>query len=323
MKSPHSSAHNLNFNTQPSFVQLSGGGGNEAFSSSSIEAATTSSTCDIEAGMSQDTDPDGNYYRLHASSESDQSNGNKINMPVVPDFEYDTTFSDESEQEDEPDPIVPIKIAIGKDGENPLSFLDKFNKDYDGQVDKIADKATWLISNGSFHDCGLYQFISFLFISIAWSVGNGWYAYVSVFSGYTPPFECDTQHMFNATTSLSDSKCSAVDLFTNETIKCTKWKYDNSQLLSTIITEFDLVCEKDYYFELAYSLEQIGYIIGTLIFSYIADKIGRKPVLVGVIFSMSILGILQYFVLDFIVYFVIGFLLNSLACVSKINFQLN
>ena len=75
-----------------------------------------------------------------------------------------------------------------------------------------------------------------------------------------------------------------------------------------------MVCDKNYYFELAYSIEQIGYIIGTLIFSFIADKIGRKPVFVGVIISMSILGILQYFVLDLFIYFVIGFIINSLAC---------
>ena len=75
-----------------------------------------------------------------------------------------------------------------------------------------------------------------------------------------------------------------------------------------------MVCDKNYYFELAYSIEQIGYIIGTLIFSFIADKIGRKPVFVGVIISMAILGILQYFVLDLFIYFVIGFVINSLAC---------
>ena len=75
-----------------------------------------------------------------------------------------------------------------------------------------------------------------------------------------------------------------------------------------------MVCDKNYYFELAYSIEQVGYIIGTLIFSFIADKIGRKPVFVGVIISMAILGILQYFVLDLFIYFVIGFVINSLAC---------
>jgi len=202
------------------------------------------------------------------------------------------------------------------------SFMNKFDQDYDGQVEQIADQATSIISDGSFFDCGLYQFISFIFVSIAWTIGNGWYAYVSVFSGYTPSFECDLNEMqklmstnfTNLTQHPTDPECSVLNAFTNETIKCQKWLYDKSQLTATIITEFDLVCDKNYYFELAYSLEQIGYIIGTLIFSYVADKIGRKPVFVGVIISMSVLGIVQYFVLDLMIYFIIGFVINSLAC---------
>jgi len=87
-------------------------------------------------------------------------------------------------------------------------------------------------------------------------------------------------------------------------------------MASTIVTEFDLVCERNYYFELAYSLEQIGYILGTLVFSFIADKIGRKPVFIGVLVGMSVLGIVQYFVTDLIIYFVFGFFINSLSCVS-------
>ncbi len=122
---------------------------------------------------------------------------------------------------------------------NSQSFMAKFDQDYDGQVEKIADKATSLISNGSFFDCGLYQFISFLFVSIAWTIGNGWYAYVSVFSGYTPEFECDLAHLgSNFTQHPEDKQCLAVDVFTNQTVKCNKWIYDKSQLTSTIITEF-------------------------------------------------------------------------------------
>ncbi len=114
-----------------------------------------------------------------------------------------------------------------------------------------------------------------------------------------------------------DLKCNVFDN-SNNIVKCTKWTYDRSQMSSTIVTEFDLVCERNYHFELAYSLEQVGYILGTLVFSYMADKVGRRPVFIGVMIGMSLLGIAQYFVADFIVYFVIGFFINSLSCVRKI-----
>lgn len=112
-----------------------------------------------------------------------------------------------------------------------------------------------------------------------------------------------------------DSKhCYAYDPRANETVKCTEWKYDASQMHSTIITEYGFVCDKNYYFELAYSIEQVGYIVGTLIFSFVADLIGRKPVLIAVLWSMSLLGFAQYFVTSFVVYIIIGFVINSLAC---------
>jgi MFS family permease len=179
------------------------------------------------------------------------------------------------------------------------------------------------MSHGSFYNCGLYQIISFLFVSIAWTVGNGWYAYVSVFSGYTPEHECDVESMgANFSVNTNDTKCSALDIHTNKSVKCTKWTYDTSQMTSTIVTEFDFVCEKDYYFELAYSIEQIGYVVGTLIFSYLADVIGRKPVMVLVLISMSLIGLVQQFITNFWAFMSLGLIINSLACVSvlKISF---
>ena len=210
------------------------------------------------------------------------------------------------------DKLTAQKLEKSKKKLNKI--IEKFNKDYDNQLDKISDKATSLIADGSFYNCGLYQFISFLFVSIAWTIGNGWYAYVSVFTGYSPPHECDYKSMPNATLNENDKECSALDIYTNQTIKCTKWIYDDSQMKSTIITEYNFVCEKNYHFELAYSLEQIGYIVGTLIFSFIADLAGRKPVLVSVLISMSILGLIQQYVYNFVAYMIIGFIINSLAC---------
>jgi len=106
-------------------------------------------------------------------------------------------------------------------------FIRRLKKDYDGEVEKLANNALSLISKGSFLDFGLYQFISFLFISILWTVANGWYAYVGVFSGYTQEHTCDLSSMPpNMTLNVNDKECSAIDMYTNETMKCTKWIYD-------------------------------------------------------------------------------------------------
>lgn len=201
------------------------------------------------------------------------------------------------------------------DTETSEFFIDKFNTDFDVQVEKIADTANSIMSVGSFYNCGLFQIISFLFVSTAWTVGNGWYAYVSVFSGYTPEHSCDYTRMgANYAPNFNDTKCLAVDTNTNETVKCTHWLYDTSQMISTIVTEYNFVCDKDYYFELAYSVEQVGYVLGTLIFSYLADVIGRKPVMCMVLIGMSVCGLVQHFVTNFFVFMAMGLVINSLAC---------
>lgn len=270
----------------------------------------------------------------YKSDQSSEASSNKTERRAA--SAAASSSSSESEDEDESgvdddgndcqlrsDYILTINEDINK-GElkQKPKYMEKFERDYDGQVEKIADQATAIISDGSFYDCGLYQIISFLFISIAWTVGNGWYAYVSVFSGYTPEHECDVEAMsnnsaWNYTVDLSDKKCSAFNVSSNETVKCSKWRYDGSQMRSTIISEYDFVCDKDYYFEVAYSIEQIGYVIGTLIFSFIADIVGRKPVLVGVLLAMSVLGLIQQYIYNFYLYIALGFVINALACGSE------
>ena len=82
---------------------------------------------------------------------------------------------------------------------------------------------------------------------------------------------------------------------------------------STIITEYDFVCEKNYYFELLYTIEQIGSIIGAIVFSLFANKFGKKPIYLLILTGMSILGGIQYFMKNFYIYTSIGFFINSLA----------
>ena len=108
-------------------------------------------------------------------------------------------------------------------------------------------------------------------------------------------------------------KCNVINTTSNFSNECNKWVYDKSQMKSTIITEYDFVCKKNYHFELLYTIEQAGYIVGTIIFSLIANKIGKKIVLINILICMSVLGILQYWIKLYYLYTAVGFLINSLA----------
>jgi MFS family permease len=329
---------------------------------------------DAADSSSQDADPDGLLsFDIIQSQQKKQLNNNnikKINENKVssssssssPSSGSENEEEEENESEAEDDETTELKAGDGGNAkqrvsssssssstsfESTLGDNDKMPKSppprsstkvksFDEEIEELTEKSLEFISNGSFFGCGFYQFISFLFISIAWSVANGWYSYCSVFTGYTPEHTCDTKAMMlllNESTSTStpvsvmsdfvsssvsstefDEKCFYRDSSTNSTGKCTKWIYDKSQMESTLITEFDFVCEKNYYFETAYSIEQIGYLIGTLGFSFLADKVGRKPVLCASLISMSIFGLVQTFTSNFYLFYMLGALINTLAC---------
>ncbi|XP_032345521.1 solute carrier family 22 member 6 isoform X1 [Camelus ferus] len=58
------------------------------------------------------------------------------------------------------------------------------------------------------------------------------------------------------------------------------WIYDNSTFPSTIVTEWDLVCSYRALRQLAQSLYMVGVLLGAMIFGYLADRLGRRKVLI-------------------------------------------
>jgi len=58
--------------------------------------------------------------------------------------------------------------------------------------------------------------------------------------------------------------------------KCTKWVYDTSEFIDTAVTDNDWVCDKANYVPDLFTLAVVGLILGTFIFSAIADFFGRK-----------------------------------------------
>lgn len=64
--------------------------------------------------------------------------------------------------------------------------------------------------------------------------------------------------------------------YTNDTIACDEgWVYDTSQFQTTIISEFDLVCNKRSLPDLAQSMFYVGMLLGSAIFGAMSDRYGR------------------------------------------------
>ena len=56
---------------------------------------------------------------------------------------------------------------------------------------------------------------------------------------------------------------------------CTEFDHDHSFYRSTIVTEFNLVCDKSWYISSSKSVFQLGYLVSSIFFGLISDKYGR------------------------------------------------
>ncbi|KAM8839486.1 solute carrier family 22 member 13-like [Synchiropus picturatus] len=97
----------------------------------------------------------------------------------------------------------------------------------------------------------------------------------------------------------------------NETTECVSgWVYHSSLYTSTIVTDFDLVCERAHLLQVAQTVFMAGILAGSLVFGPLAESFGRKwatqiPVFVNLIFSMTT-GLCPNFYLYLASFFVLG-----------------
>ncbi|XP_040285411.1 solute carrier family 22 member 2 [Bufo bufo] len=75
---------------------------------------------------------------------------------------------------------------------------------------------------------------------------------------------------------------------------CTNgWVYDTTG--SSIVTEFNLVCDDAWKLDLFQSLVNLGFFLGSVFIGYISDRFGRKPCLLTSLLITAIFGVLVAF----------------------------
>ncbi|KAK3084599.1 hypothetical protein FSP39_016090 [Pinctada imbricata] len=94
-------------------------------------------------------------------------------------------------------------------------------------------------------------------------------------------------------------KCSSTYYFrdgSNQSIDCVNgkdvnWEFDTLDGQSSIVTEWSLVCKYKRYGSLATTIYFCGVMVGGLLFGYLADKFGRKPVMLTTLYAPILTGI--------------------------------
>uniref|UniRef100_H2XZQ1 Major facilitator superfamily (MFS) profile domain-containing protein n=1 Tax=Ciona intestinalis TaxID=7719 RepID=H2XZQ1_CIOIN len=102
---------------------------------------------------------------------------------------------------------------------------------------------------------------------------------------YTTPFDAGKQEYetcmrYGYDLSVCDDDLDCVNQ-TYPPIKCDKgYHYDTSLFTQTVVTEFNLVCDRNYLNALSTSMFYAGMLIGSFLFGNMADRFGRKPTMI-------------------------------------------
>ncbi|KAJ8978569.1 hypothetical protein NQ317_012093 [Molorchus minor] len=170
---------------------------------------------------------------------------------------------------------------------------------------------------------GKYQKLVIWFILLPAVFPCGFHAYNQLFMGITPEHWCNVPELSSLErdaarnlsipleTSLAGelrfSKCYMYDFnFTSsnsnytakgtEIIPCNHgWIYDMDNKTTSVVTEWNLVCDKEFSTTLALILLGASGLIGNYIFGYIQDGIGRRPAYFIYLLIQCIFGIATVF----------------------------
>ncbi|XGW23045.1 hypothetical protein V3C99_005356 [Haemonchus contortus] len=180
-------------------------------------------------------------------------------------------------------------------------------------------------------DFGPYQIVFFFIICLPASLPSAFSAFNQPFVVGSPPHQCrlpsgrDDLKPQDAYMELS--KCfqynqTQVDFYRSFTslpiqsysdeislVPCQSgWQFDNSTYTDSLVTEFNLVCDRQHWVEISTTSFYVGSFIGNFLFGYIADKFGRRRSFFIILASLVIFGTANAFVQNIESFVVLRFL---------------
>ncbi|ELT94945.1 hypothetical protein CAPTEDRAFT_62237, partial [Capitella teleta] len=167
---------------------------------------------------------------------------------------------------------------------------------------------------------GRWQVVTYCLVCCSVTISGCWHMLAIVFIGGEPDHHCALEEgqWKNETIPLEKqkngdyaySKCWKYSNFSlgNETIKCDQGWYYAPEYKETIITEWNLVCDKNYLMETSQSVFSVGVMCGAVVFTALADRFGRKKVHLGCQYSMLVIGLIIAFAPNYITFVILRFL---------------
>lgn len=169
---------------------------------------------------------------------------------------------------------------------------------------------------GRLGDWGRWQVLYFLMLSMACMFPASWHMFAIVFIGGQPDYRCQapTGVLINETIPAADNGSSAkceVYVGNNKTELCTDWEYFGD-VGHTIVSQWDLVCDREYLKDLSQTVLVIGVIFGAMVFTSLSDHLGRKPVFLFTQWALAVVGVANAFVPSYHAFLALRFCTGAL-----------
>ena len=169
---------------------------------------------------------------------------------------------------------------------------------------------------------GRWQMLHVGYMSIMWFIFPT-FAISMMFVGATPEFRCADGFDANATFASLPADTPQCHRINDTNSSCTRWVFDTSVYLSTVVTEWSLVCGRKPLLSMLQSWVMIGAIIGSVVGGQLSDRFGRRPVFLPTMVLMFACSLSAALVGDYasfaVVRCVTGF---AIACMSVSQFTL-
>ncbi|XP_028253143.1 solute carrier family 22 member 13 [Parambassis ranga] len=177
---------------------------------------------------------------------------------------------------------------------------------------------------------GKFQKILYVWICLP-QIFLAFHMLVSVFTGAVPPHFCRSTHArqdASASSNLSllaaldgrpELSCtsplnhsSALALEGGPTVSCHEgWEYSRETFQSTIVTEWDLVCDDASLNNMGSSIYMFGLLVGAVVYGSLADKYGRRIIILINLAVQTVFGVAAAFAPNFYVYTALRFVVGT------------